>query len=186
MADSSDKMLTRAALSGKKLFLRPMTPEDVSRSYHWILQADPQSLTCYATPTLTAAQAAEQFKAREISAGQQSFMVVRTKDNAPVGQAEFSNLNDLNRSAEISLHIDPDERKSGVGEETINILCRFLFRYRGLNKVYCQIGSFNDAAIKLLESCGFKRDGVLRNHHFYNGEFHDEYIYSLLLFEFDG
>ena len=186
MADSSDKMLTRDALCGKKLFLRPMTPDDVARSYHWILQADPQSLICYAAPCLNAQQAAEQFKAAGKSSSQQSFMVVRTKDNAPIGQAEFSNLNELNRSAEISLLIDPEERKSGAGEETINILCRFLFRYRGLNKVYCQIGSFNEAAIKLLESSGFKRDGVLRHHHFYNGEFHDEYVYSLLLFEFEG
>jgi len=39
--------------------------------------------------------------------------------------------------------------------------------------------------VKLLETLGFKKDAVLRDHYFYNGEFHNGFIYSLLLFELD-
>jgi RimJ/RimL family protein N-acetyltransferase len=37
----------------------------------------------------------------------------------------------------------------------------------------------------MLEKAGFRRDGTLRHQYYYNGEFHDGYLYSLLRFEFD-
>ena len=65
------------------------------------------------------------------------------------------------------------------------VLCRYLFRSRDLNKVHARTSSLNSGAVALLEKAGFKRDGTLRHHHFYEGEFHDSYIYSMLRFEFD-
>ena len=64
-------------------------------------------------------------------------------------------------------------------------MCRYLFKQCGLNKVYAQTAEFNEGAIKLLESLGFKRDATLRDHYFLNGRFHAGLIYSLLLFEFE-
>ncbi|MEW5995345.1 MAG: GNAT family protein, partial [Candidatus Zixiibacteriota bacterium] len=81
--------------------------------------------------------------------------------------------------------IDPDERKKGYGKEALQILGRYLFSHRGLNKVYAQTAAFNEGAVALLESLGFKRDATLRNHYFYDGEFHAGYIYSLLAYEVD-
>lgn len=186
MTDKSERTQTRASLSGKKLFLRPLTTEDVASSYHWFMQTDPQSLSCYPVPCLSGQQAAEDFKAAGRSNDKQQFMIVRKKDSSPVGQAGFFHLNELNRSAEVSLIIDPEEQQSGLGQEALFLLCRFLFRHRGLNKVYTHVGSFNEGGIELFESSGFKLDGTLRHHHFYQGEFHDELVYSLLLFEFEG
>lgn len=186
MTDESERMQTRAALIGKKVFLRPVTSEDFARSYHWFLQVDPQSLSCYPASCLSAQQAAEQFKSSLNTLDNERFMVVHRKDNHPIGQAWFSHLNTLNRSAEVAVLIDPEEQRSGLGREALFILCRFLFRHRGLNKVYAHVGAFNEGGVELFESSGFKLDGTLRNHHFYKGEFHDELIYSLLLFEFEG
>jgi ribosomal-protein-alanine N-acetyltransferase len=40
--------------------------------------------------------------------------------------------------------------------------------------------SFNIESIQLLEKTGFKRDGILRNHHELNEKFYDDYIFSIL------
>ncbi len=49
-----------------------------------------------------------------------------------------------------------------------------------MNKVYAQTASFNASSVKLLESLGFKKDGVLREHHLFQGTRHDDFVYSIL------
>ncbi len=177
-------LTTQPALIGNKVYLRPATAEDVANTYHWFLLGDPSSMTCRPLTVNTAAESAEAYKKAERSPDRQLFMVVRKKDNVPVGQIRFFDLNNLNRSAELGLLVDPDEQKKGVGSEAVKILCEYLFATRGLNKVYAQTGSFNAGAKALLESADFKLDGTLRRHYFYKGEYHDGLIYSLLAYEF--
>ncbi|HQL24078.1 MAG TPA: GNAT family protein [candidate division Zixibacteria bacterium] len=78
-----------------------------------------------------------------------------------------------------------DEREKGYASDAMGVLCRYLFKFRGLNKVHAQTAEFNKGAIRLLGKLGFKRDGVLRDHYYHAGEFHAGYIYSLLAFELD-
>ncbi len=168
---------------GKEVYLRPTTPEDIANTYHWTLQSEPQTLSGRPLPLRTAAQAAEAFKKKESSIDNQHFMIVRIDDNMPVGRISFFNYNPLNRSAELGVIVDPDERRNGHAAEGLKLLIKYLFRNRGLNKVYAETAAFNAGAAGLLEALEFKCDGRLRNHHFFDGEFHDKLVYSLLLYE---
>ena len=102
-----------------------------------------------------------------------------------MGRVSYENLNSRNRSAEVAVIIDPDERERGYGKEGLQILCRHLFLHQGLNKVYGTTPEENKSSVQLMESLGFKKDGVLRDNCFYQGEFHNALIYSLLRFELD-
>jgi len=133
---------------------------------------------------MSAEEAAEAFKKKEKSPDQQQFVIVRLKDKTPVGIISFHNMNALNRSVEFGIIVDPDEQRNGYGTEATRLLCNYLFNYRGMNKVYAQTSAFNKGAVKLLEKSGFKKDGVLRQHYFFEGEFYDGVVYSLLRFEF--
>lgn len=176
---------TQKSLIGDKVYLRPTTPEDYPSIYVWQLANDPQSTTCRPRLLRTAAQAVDAFKSAEPRETEQTFTVVRKKDDVAVGMIRFFGLNTLNRSVELGLQIDPDEQRNGFGSDAMRVLIRYLFRYRGLNKVHAQTADFNEGAVALLEGLGFKRDGRLRQHYFYDGAFHDGYIYSLLLYELD-
>ncbi len=182
MADKAE-LTTRPALIGKKVYLRPAKPSDIEAGYHWMLQLDPQSMTCWPHQFETAEEAAKLYEKQEHDPNKQKFAVVRRKDNTLVGRVSFFNLNTLNRSAELGLLIDPDEQRNGYGSEALELLYRYLFHYRGLNKVYGQTAAFNTGALKLLEGLGFKKDATLRDHHFWDGNFYNAVIYSLLLFE---
>lgn len=179
-------MKTIPQLIGEKLYLRPLTSEDITKSYHWYLQSDPHTFTGYPESIGTAADAGEAFKQNPASPSQQRFAIVRLKDEQMVGHIGYRNLNPLNHSAELFVLIDPEERKKGIGREAVRLLSRYLFRFRDLNKVYISVGEFNTAAIKLAETLHFHRDAALRHHLFYDGEYHDQYLYSLLRFEFNG
>ena len=179
------KLKVPPSFIGDKVYLRPATAEDVANSHHWQEQCEPTSRSCRPMPFMSAAEVAESYGKRERSPNIQLFMIIKQKDKTPVGQIRFFDMNTLNRSAEFGLLVDPDEQKNGYGLEATRILCRYLFRSRGLNKVYAQTGSFNKAAIKLLEKVGFKLDGTLRRHMFHDGEFHDALVYSILQHEFE-
>jgi len=185
MGDKKSSHSTIPSLTGTKVYLRPASAEDVANTHHWVLHSEPSTLSCRPLPFRTASEDAEAYRKREVTPDRQLLMVIRKKDNAPVGRLRFFDLNSHNRSVEIGLLVDPDERRHDYGIEAVDLLCRYLFRTRGLNKVYAQTGSFNKAAIGLLEKAGFKLDATLRRHMFHDNEFHDARIYSILQHEFE-
>ncbi len=185
MADQKSEYPVPPGLAGKNIYLRPATAADVADTYHWFLLSDPTMQSCRPHPMKTPAEAAEQYLKREKSADEQLFMIVRRKGDLPVGLIRFFGLNHLNRSVELGLLIDPDERRNGHAVEATRLLTSYLFQMRDLNKVQAQTSELNTAAAAMLEKAGFKRDGTLRHHYFYDGELHDGYIYSLLRYEFE-
>jgi RimJ/RimL family protein N-acetyltransferase len=185
MADRKQTFPTPPDLVGKNIYLRPATSKDVANTYHWVMLSDPATQSCTPRPFKTAAEASEAYQKRTASSDEQLFMIVRQKDNVPVGSIRFFDMNLLNRSTELGLIIDPDERKKAYALEAIRLLTGYLIKTRDINKVHAQTSSLNKGAVALLEKAGFKRDGTLRHHYFYDGELHDGYVYSLLRFEFD-
>ncbi len=185
MAEKKPAPLTQPSFVGDKVYLRPMTADDVANTHHWFVLTEPQSQTCHPLTITSAAEASEAFKKQDRNPEMASLMIVRIADNMPVGRVRYFNWNNLNRSVELGILIDPDEREKGYAKEGIRIVMRYLFKHRNLNKVHAQTSVPNIGAIKLLESLGFKRDGVLRRHYFLNGEFQDGLIYSKLAFEME-
>ena len=185
MADKKKSFPTSPSLVGDKVFLKPTTPEDEANTYHWTLLSDPQSQSCRPWVFRTASEISELFKKAEKDLSRQRFMVLRKDNGTPVARVTYFDLNPLNRSAELGLIVDPDERRKGYGADGLRVLTRYLFHNRGLNKVYAQTAQFNTQAIALVESLGFKKDATLRDHYFYQGEFHHGLVYSLLQFEVD-
>ncbi|MCK4302214.1 MAG: GNAT family N-acetyltransferase [candidate division Zixibacteria bacterium] len=185
MAEKKTPLPAQPSLVGDKVYLRPVTAEDIVNMHYWSVQSEPQSMSSHPRIIRTASEEAQLFKEAKRSPDKQGFAVVRKKDKMPVGMVRFFDLNQLNRSAELGLLIDPDEHRKGYGSGALKVLCRYLFKYRGLNKVYAQTAGFNTATAALLESLRFKKDATLRDHYFYNGEFHVGFIYSLLLYELE-
>jgi diamine N-acetyltransferase len=185
MKDKKTSFPTQPSLIGDHVYLRPATADDVANNHVWFILSEPQAQGCQPLPFRTASEAAEAFKKREATTDHQAFAIVRKQDKTLVGKIVFFDFNSLNRSAGLGVLIDPDERKKGYAGDAMRVLIRFMFHYRGLNKVYAQTAEFNSGAVRLLESLGFKKDACLRDHHFYNGKFFDSFVYSLLLFEAD-
>lgn len=176
--------LTQPSLIGENIYLRAPNSDDPLNFYYWGLQSEPQSRSCRPLPIGNPGTVIDNYKKKEQGIYNQDFSIVNKEDNRLVGKVVYFDYNPQNRSAEIGVIIDPDERENGFASEAIFLLSKYLFRHRGLNKVYAQTAGFNKGAINLLESLEFKQDGILRDHYFFDGEFHNGLIYSMLLYEF--
>lgn len=106
---------------------------------------------------------------------------LRTSDGRHlIGKLTASDWNPRNRSMEIGYYLCREWRGKGYMRCALQTFCRRLFVDQGCNKVMAQTGAFNLSSIRLLELCGFRRDGVLRQHHEKDGILYDDFLYSLL------
>ncbi|MFH1776594.1 MAG: GNAT family protein [Candidatus Omnitrophota bacterium] len=95
-------------------------------------------------------------------------------------------VNWVYRHADISLYIgwkDSYIDDKGYAYESCRLLVDYGFDNLALNKIWTEIYLFDLKKKQLLENIGFKIDGILRENYFYDGKFHDSYIFSMLASE---
>jgi len=66
------------------------------------------------------------------------------------------------------------------------LLLGFAFDQLGLHRVWLRVFAENKRAIKAYKKAGFVQEGVTRDDEFFDGEFHDTIVMSVLEQEFRG
>ena len=110
------------------------------------------------------------------------------KDNnsVPLGKIKLFDYNSRNHSAEIGYYLPEHNRNKGLGRIILELFISISFADKdyNLNKLYATTSSNNISSIKLLEKCGFRLDGRLREHYWINESKYDQCVYSILKSEF--
>lgn len=185
MAKEKKEYPAQPSFIGEKIYLRPETVDDAKRHLDWSFKSEPQSMAARPLVFTTENDIINRFKKPVKSPYKQAFAIIHKEDDLHIGKISFFNYNDVNRSAELGLLVDPVHRKRGYGKEALQLMTSFLFDFRNLNKIYAETAEFNTPTVHLLESLGFHKDGTLRQHHYFNGEYYDKFVYSLIRFEKD-
>lgn len=166
--------LKNPIIVGDRLYLRPLEPDDRDLVRQWLFEDDYAAQTCRPLSL-------EPAPAPVVPPWSQADLVIAERaSGAVMGKVRYFDWNPRNQAVEIGYSVDPARRRRGLGSEGVRLLLKWLFGSLGVNKIHAQTGSFNSGSIALLEKLGFKRDGVLREHHYFQGRLHDDHIYSLL------
>jgi ribosomal-protein-alanine N-acetyltransferase len=64
--------------------------------------------------------------------------------------------------------------------ESLRALIKYGFKEMGLNRIEADADPQNLRSLRLMERCGMKREGVLRQRFYYKDAFHDAATYSIL------
>lgn len=168
------------SLTGERVALRPVEPQEMVLVQQWYLESDPLTQTCRIPGLGTMDRVVQIAGERVPQPGEGDLAIVLRGTGTVVGKLRFFEFNPRNRSCEIGYTTAPGARGKGYAREGVAVLLGYLFDGLGMNKVHAQTGAFNAASIRLLESLGFTRDGVLREHHLLEGVLHDDYVYSML------
>jgi len=110
------------------------------------------------------------------------------KINKLIGYTNINNIDLRNQKAEWggTLIGNKDYIGKGYGIEASSIMLRFLFNQYPIHKCYAYCLEEHPATSKLFELLGFKKDGLLRDEVFKNGEFKNMLLYSILREEING
>ncbi|OLL74517.1 hypothetical protein Ae263Ps1_2431c [Pseudonocardia sp. Ae263_Ps1] len=81
---------------------------------------------------------------------------------------------------------DPGRWSQGLGAEAFGLLVDHLFLQQCAHRVQFQTALYNRGMIEMLTRGGFVLEGILRDHHFLDGDYHDATIWSILRAEFES
>ena len=89
------------------------------------------------------------------------------------------------RHMELEIFIAAEYQNKGYGTEAVNWGLDWAFRFAGAHKVHLCCVSFNERASHVYESIGFKLEGRLREHVWYDRKWWDLLRYSMLEHEWE-
>ena len=104
------------------------------------------------------------------------------QDKKPVGVTGLTYIDWVNRHADVHFYIGIDGLwiDEKIAPNAINLILDYGFSYLNLNKLWVEIYDIDSKKITFFQERNFKKDAVLRDHYFYDGEYHDSFIFSLL------
>ena len=100
----------------------------------------------------------------------------------PEGIAAFTRIDMQNLNSSWAFYASPSAPR-GTGSKMEFLMLEYAFGALNLNKLYCEVLSFNGAVIKLHQKFGFRIEGVFRRHHKINADFVDIYRLGILTAE---
>lgn len=95
----------------------------------------------------------------------------------------FINLREISwihRRGMLGILIHEEDRGKGLAKDATIVFLGYLFNEIGLRKIFLEVLEGNTGAIKLYESIGFHREGLLKDHVFVEGNFCNIIIMALL------
>lgn len=84
------------------------------------------------------------------------------------------------KSAEIGYFIGEPYWNKGITTTAVQILSNYGFNRLGIVRIHTGVYEYNPASQRVLEKCGFVKEGVFRKAIFKNGNLWDEVRYALL------
>jgi len=102
-----------------------------------------------------------------------------------IGDFAFFNIDPKNDRAEIGYTLKPEFWKQGLMKEAMRSTFNFGFKDFNLHSLEANINPGNDNSRGILTSMGFQKEAYFRENYFYNGEYLDSEIYTLLKSDFE-
>jgi ribosomal-protein-alanine N-acetyltransferase len=103
-----------------------------------------------------------------------------------IGICGFESWNNVTDRAEIGFLIARDHWREGFASEAARRVMRFGFEQMGLNRVEARVKPENEASRLLLAKLGMRYEGLMREHSWWRGSYHDLELYAILKREFEA
>ena len=115
-----------------------------------------------------------------------NLMICLEKNSEPIGIISVREIDWISRNAQLTgIAIgDPNYRGKGYGTEALKLLLQHYFEDLNMNRIWGYALSENKPSLRMLEKCGFKIEGELRNHVFKYGQYKDVTIVGLCAKEY--
>jgi UDP-4-amino-4,6-dideoxy-N-acetyl-beta-L-altrosamine N-acetyltransferase len=171
---------------GKKVQLRAIEIEDLPLLVMW--RNDPQTYQhFFEHEPLSLVMQERWFQSYLSRPDEKLWIIEKTDDRQPIGTIGLVRIDWRNRKAEWGrLFVYPgSERGKGYGTEALALTIRYAFDHLNLNKLYCEVYSDNERAVRLYERVGFIKEGLLRQHVYRDGAYRDALYLSLLRPEYE-
>jgi [ribosomal protein S5]-alanine N-acetyltransferase len=114
-----------------------------------------------------------------------TFQMLDKTSHEIIGACGFHNWYLEHNRAELGYSmLKENYKRKGLMTEAVKAIIHYGFTTMNLHRIEALVGSDNKASLRIIEKHNFKREGLLRQHYFVNGNYEDSIIYSLLKEEY--
>jgi RimJ/RimL family protein N-acetyltransferase len=169
-------------LAGTNLLLRPRHEDDVAVLHRELYDDISTRARADSRPWIPIPERATALSpyAVESISDEVSFFSIASTERELAGEALLWGIDLHNRSAHAGLALLPRFRGRGWSAEVLQLLCRYAFVVRGLNRLQIETNPDNVPMIRAAERVGFSQEGVLRQATWTLGSFADAVVMGLL------
>jgi len=173
---------------GGRVRLRPIEQDDLPRFVEWFSDPEVRRYLLVYLP-FSLAQEERWFENLQgrLERQEDVLLGIETTDGVLIGNIGLHSINWKNRNAELGIVIGEKAYwDQGYGTDAIRTLLGLAFREMNLHRVFLRVDDDNARGIRCYEKIGFRREGTLREVEFKEGEYHDQYMMSILESEFEA
>jgi diamine N-acetyltransferase len=171
-------------LSGEKVYLRSVEPEDVAWLHSWANDPETRGLTGETRPSSYAATL--EFYQKVQGDESRVWLAVVARDTQQViGETGLLRMFPAWRTTDWSLIIgEKAVRGKGYGTEAAQLMLNYAFGHLNFHRVSIGVVGFNTQALRFYEQLGFQREGIQRDGYYYDHQYHDFVMMRLLADEY--
>ena len=162
-------------ITGKKVVIKGVTKSAAAEIYRIVNKEDFRQLTGTLYP-ISEYEHEEWIKQAVTNPDQKLFEVVDRQMDRFLGTIGLKNFDQKNRNVEIFISLDS---RGGYGADALATLVHFCFSHLNIHKIYAKVFASNTRSIHCFKKAGFQIEGVLKQHHFDNGEYSDVIIMGI-------
>ena len=170
-------------LTGKKVFLRALEPEDLEFIY--TIENDQSLWNVSNTQTPYSRFLIKQYLGNAhqdiFEAKQLRLAICLLNSNQAIGLIDLFDFDPTNNRAGIGIVIHQNKHHhKGIGTEALQLLINYSFTHLQLHQLYANIGTQNKISKALFTKFGFQLVGVKKQWNKINNTYQDEALYQLI------
>jgi RimJ/RimL family protein N-acetyltransferase len=172
----------KPTLVGERVTLRPLNAADADDLWHDLHDPEANRLTG-THATFTRERIDAWCASRATQTDRLDLAVVDRGTGQWAGEVVINDVDDDNRSCSFRIALRDSARDRGLGTESTRLIVDHVFdRIDGplIHRISLEVYSFNRRAQAVYERVGFRHEGVLRDALWWDGEFHDAKVMSIL------
>lgn len=174
-----------AGLVGSQVCLRSIEDADIERLYRWKNDFELAALIKAYPAPLARFEIEEWFRKNQSDKNQVFFGVYLRESAEFIGVVRLRYIDRISSNTELGIYIgERSGRGRGLGKEVMQLALAYAFRDVNLHKVYLKVLASNANAIRLYESCGFVKEGILREQFWARGAYNNVVLMGILKHEF--
>jgi len=170
------------ALTGKKIHLRALEPQDID--FLFAVENDESYWEVSSTQTPFSRFILEQYIAnahQDIHEVKQlRLIIVENESNKNVGFIDLFDFIPQHRRAGVGILIIDSEQHKGYASEALQLLIDYSFKQLNLHQLFANITSDNTKSLSLFKKHNFLKVGIKKEWVFFKGNFKDEVLFQLI------